>query len=229
MTHHKPNFKKEIGDAWKIATLNKPAMNHVAGDKNKQIFAYYFIIAAGLLSLIGMQLFAPFFKPSLGFSLMMAIIHIITTIIGIYVISFVAKKLFKGHAAHDHFFRVAAYGMLVLWLSIFPPLAFIGSIWGLVILVVALKTIHKLSTGGIIGTLLVSLVVMAIISAILSPALGNYGYSGWSKGKIDYKGLKIDKKGSIESEGGKLEFGNGSFKVTNPDGETVEWSIEDKE
>ncbi len=227
MTHHKLNFKKEISEAWKIATLNKTAMNHVAGDKGKQVFAYYFIIAAGVLSLIGSQIFAPFVKPSLGFSILAALFHIITTIIGIYIVSFVAKKFFKGHADHNHFFRVMGYGMLVLWLGLFPPLSFIGAIWSLVIIFVALKTIHKLTTGKTIGTLLVSLVIMVIVSAILSPLMGNYGYNEWN-GKFNYGGYRMDKNGSIESMGGKMEFGDGSFKMTNPDGKTVEWSITDE-
>lgn len=222
----KEHLIKELKDAWQIALLKKPIMHHVADDKSKTVFGYYFIIAAAILGAIGQQIFGGwFFTPTLGMSIGTAIVQIISTVIGIYVLSFVAKSIFKGSAAHDHFFRVAAYGMIVTWIGIIPNLSFIGGIWGLVILFVILKTVHKLTTGGIIGTFLVSIVIMAIVGVILSPIYARIGFGGMTYGErfnLGNKGFEMNVPGD---EGGKVNVNDGKMRITTPDGEVIEIDI----
>lgn len=163
------DWKKEIKEASDVALLKTPVMHSISRDKQKTQLGYYIIIIGGILSLIGNQLYPVFFRPSLLSGIYMAILQIVGAILGIYIISFIAKTFFKGSGNHDEFFRVAAYGMIVMWLGLIPHLSFIAGIWELVIMFMVLKTVHKLSTGGIVGTLIVVIVIGMIIGGILSP------------------------------------------------------------
>jgi hypothetical protein len=217
-------FKKELLSAWQIATFKKHVMHSVAQDKHKTAFGYYIIIAAAIIGAIGQQLFMSWFKPTLMQSLGMTIMQIIMTVIGIYVLSFIAKSIFKGHASHDQFFRVAAYAMIVMWISIIPALSIIGGIWGLILIFVILKVVHKLTTGGAIGTLIIGFVAMMIISAILSPIFAKLGYGGFK-----YKG-GYDLRGGYEMEvpgedGGTVKVDEGKMRITTPEGEVMEIEI----
>lgn len=168
---HYINWRKEIKEAFDIALLKTSAMHSISQDKQKTRLGYYIIIIGGILGFIGNQLSPVFsiFRPSLLYGVYMAIAQIIGVILGIYVISFIAKTFFKGSGNHDEFFRVAAYGMVVMWLSLIPHLSFIAGIWELVIMFMVLKTVHKLTTGGAVGALIVAVVIGMVISGILFP------------------------------------------------------------
>jgi len=222
------NFINEIKEAWQIALFKHPAMHKVAEDKSKTIFGYYIIIAGAILSFLGQQIFSAWFRPSLTYGILMAVMQVVMAVIGIYVISFIAKKLFKGQAMHDQFFRVTAYGMVIMWVSIVPQLSIVGGIWGLILLYMILVNVHKLTSGGAIGTILVAIVVSMVISALLTPLylrFGSYGIMGGVKindatKTIDLSGSKVDM-----GEAGKVEFGTETMKITNEKGEVVEIKI----
>lgn len=222
------NIKKELTDAWHVALLKKAVMHHVAEDKGKTLFGYYIIIASVLLSFIGMQFFLGSFSPTLAFGISTAVVQLVSIIIGIYALSFVAKKLFKGHAKHDEFFRVMAYGMIVTWIGILPQLSIVGGVWALIIIFVALRAVHKLDVGGTIGTMLVTLVIMFVVSAVLSTVSAKMGFGGYMNSGFNYnKYMNMGTKGMMmETEDAKVEFGEGgSMKITTEDGKTVEWKI----
>ncbi len=233
------DYKTELKNALNIALLKKNVMHHVAEDKKKTVFGYYVIIAAAVLGIVGQQLFMSYFKPSLKFSLINGIVQVISVIIGIYVVSFIAKSIFKGNAKHDAFFRVMAYGMIVMWLTVVPMLGIVSGIWGLVLMFVILKTIHKLTTGGAIGTILVSFVVMIVISMILAPLYGLLGLGSmggtFQMGGMDSKTGNIDfDRGGFEmnvpgEDGGsvKMETDGGTMKVRGPQGQEIEYNIPD--
>lgn len=224
----KEHFINEIKEAWQVALLKQPAMHKVAEDKNKNIFGYYIIIAGAILSFLGQQIFPAFFRPGLVYGILMAIMQVVMAVVGIYVVSYIAKKIFKGHAMHDQFFRVAAYAMIVMWIGLIPQLSFVGGIWSLVLLYVILKNVHKLTTGGAIGTILVSIVVFMVISALLSPLyikFGSYGMMGGMKwgnygNTINLNSGKIDlgTKGSVE-------YGKNTYKYTDETGKTIEVNL----
>ncbi|MFC1733455.1 Yip1 family protein [candidate division KSB1 bacterium] len=229
---------EEVKTAWQIATLKKHVMHHIAGDGKKTVFGYYIIIAAAILGMLGQMIIGirvPFMgviRPALLPALGGAVIQIISTVIGIYVISFIAQSVFKGHAKHEQFFRVAGYSMIVMWISAIPQLAFIGAIWGLVLLFVILKTVHKLTTGGTIGTLILSFLAMMGISLILSPLYGILGFGGGMEGSFKMSGengfMDFDKNSmNIKTEEGdaQIDFDGGSMKIKTDDGETVEINI----
>jgi len=232
------DYKTELKNALHIALLKKNVMHHVAEDKSKTKFGYYVIIAAAVFGIIGQQFFMSFFKPSISYSLLNGIIQVISIVIGIYVLSFIAKSIFKGQAKHDAFFRVVAYSMVVMWLTVIPMLGIVSGIWGLVLMFVILKTVHKLTTGGAIGTLLVSLVVMIVVSMILTPLYAMLGFGGMGGGTFNFSTsgktgtMDFNRNGSIQmnvpgEDGGTVQWDEGGMKVKGPQGQEIEINIPD--
>ncbi len=230
----KDNIMAELKTALNIALLKHKDMNAVAADKNKMVYAFGILIVAALASGLGLKFFGGFFSPSWWMVISMAIYQVISAVIGIYVLSIVAKSIFKGHAKHDGFFRVMAFGMIVSLLSIFPPLSIIGGIWSLVIVFVVLKVVHKLTTGGAIGSILVTIIAMAIVMTILSPVMGMLGMKGMYSGGVQFNGGSMmdfgndgDFKMNINSEDGEgsVEMKDGKMIIEGPDGEKMEISI----
>ncbi len=241
------NITSELKTALDVALLKKSAMHGVAGDKGKTKMALGILIAGVVLGMLGMRFFlSSFVTISILSTLGNALYQLIMLIIGIYVLSVIAKSIFKGAAKHDEFFRVFAYGMIVMWLSIIPALAIVYAIWGLVIVFVVLKVVHKLTTGGAIGTIIVSILAMFVISLILSPILGVIGIGG-VKGKFELKGMGkymedvMEREGAgdvdIEmededefemkidgGEGGTMRMEDGKITITGPEGEVMQFS-----
>jgi len=215
----------ELKAAWNVALLKKDAMSHVAHETHKTRFGYYIIVASVVLSFLGMQLFGGWFKPNLVGGLINAVIQAIMTIAGIYLVSFIAKKFFKGAAAHDQFFRVASYGMIVSWIGLLPKISFISGIWGLIISFVVLKTVHKLTTGGVIGTWIVTAIVAWLAMSVLvftglTGFMGGYSKFGGNKA-MDFgnKGFNFNIKGE-NGEAGSVQFDeNGNVKIKTSEGE----------
>lgn len=232
----KDNIVAEAKTALNVALLKHSVMHSVASDKKKTTYAFGILVVAALASALGIRFFGGFMIISWGMVLSMAIYQIVSAIIGIYVLSVIAKSIFKGQAKHDAFFRVMAFGMIVTWLSIFPPLSIIGGIWALVVVFVALKVVHKLTTGGAIGTLLVTIVSMALISLILAPVMAMIGIKGMYSGGVQFKGgsmMNFYKDDSFEmnidtEDGeGSVKMEDGKMIIEGSDGEKMEITIPD--
>jgi len=233
----KTSLLSEIKTAIQIALFKHTDMHHVASDKHKTQYAYYIIIIAALLGLIGGQIFLPF-KPTIGMAIGMAISQVIMTVVGIYILSIIAKGIFKGHAKHDEFFRVMGYTMVIGFLSIFPMLGIIVAIWGIILVFVILKVVHKLTTGGAFGAIIVGIIVMGVVSMILSPLLAKFGFGYQMQGGYKFKGPDgstgvfdyMDKDSfkfdvDTEDSSGTVEMDAGKMKITTEDGETMEITI----
>jgi hypothetical protein len=221
----KAHLVPELKAAWHVALLKKDVMTHVAHETHKTRFGYYIIIASAVLGFLGMQIFGGWFKPSLVGGLIHAVVQAVMTVAGIYLVSFVAKKWFKGAAAYDQFFRVASYGMIISWLGILPQLSPIYGIWSIVISFVVLKTIHKLTTGGVIGTWIVSALIAWFVMAVLAfTGLTGFmgGYSQFGGGKtMDWgnKGFNFNIKGEDGKSGSVQLDENGNVKIKTSEGE----------
>ncbi len=177
------NFVAELKLALDIILFREPAMHAVAADKNKTKFGFAIIVVAALCGIIGQQFFMGYFKPTLTVSVISMATQLVAVVVGIYVISWVATKIFKGTASHDAFFRVVSYSMILGWASIIPMLGIITGLWALALLFVILTKVHKVTAGGAVGTILISLIVIAVVSAILSPFTGRYGYGSMMRGR----------------------------------------------
>lgn len=228
----------ELKTALNVALLKHKDMNDVASDKGKTVMAFGILAVSALAAGLGMKFFGAFLSPSWGFVLSSALTQFISAIIGIYVLSIVARSVFKGHAHHDAFFRVLAFGMIVTWLSIFPPLSIVGGIWALVVLFVTLKVIHKLTTGGAIGAILVTIIAMALVMWILTPVMGMLGLGGMYSGGFQFRGGS-DSIMNIENDGdfkmhmntpdgeGSVKMEEGKMVIEGPGGEKMEIVIPD--
>jgi hypothetical protein len=229
----KENFVSDLREALDVALLKEKAMHQVAGDKNKNKSALFIIIVAAVLGALGMRLFGGFYLTNFWSAFATAIFQVVATIIGIYVLSVVAKSVFKGSAQHDAFFRVAAFGLIVTWLSLFPPLSLIGGLWGLVVIFVILKVVHKLTTGGALGTIVVSVIILALINMLLAPtfaAMGLGGAYGMGYGKMmDFGKYGDDFMMNFKGNDGEssMEMKNGKMTITGPDGEEINIEIPD--
>ncbi len=228
----KDNLINEAKMALDVAMLKHDKMHAVAKDKSKMPYAFIIIATSALISALGMRIFGGFFKPSLLEMLGQIIMLTIMFIIIIYALSIVSKSIFKGQAKHDEFFRVAAYGSVVGFLSIFPPLAIISGIWAFIIIIVILKVVHKLTTGGAILSLIVTAIAMIIISIILIPIFAIFGlsflFSGHSSKKIDLgdvykKGFEMN-VGTEDGEG-SVQMKDGEMTIKGPDGKEMKISI----
>lgn len=231
----KENFIPELRTALQVALLKAKAMHDVSADKKKNNYAYAILVLAAVISGLGMKFFGGFFSPSWGMTFGMMLYQIVAAVIGIYVLSIVAKSIFKGQAPHDAFFRVMAYGMIVTWLSILPALSIVGGIWGLVIVFVVLKRVHKLTTGGAIGTILVTVIAMAVVGMILRPLMGGLGigrfggYGSVNVGGGNWSGNvtpnNYNMKVNTPAGQGSVNMENGKVTVTGPNGEKMDITI----
>lgn len=176
--HHKNiDFKKELQRAWNIALLKKTDMHHVEhGGKMETTFGYYVITAYALLSAIGLRFFNRWFTPSVLESIINIAVQIVMTIVVIYLLSLIAEKVFKGKGKHDAFFRVMAYAMIVGWISIIWPLSLIGGLWFLFLTFRILKDVHKIDNISAIGTIILGIIVLMVLSKALSPMMGAIYY-----------------------------------------------------
>ena len=229
----KTSIINELKTALQIALLKHKEMHEVAADKGKTKYAYMILIAVAVLGFIGQQLFTSFFKPSLLGGIGMAIYQLVMMVVGIYVMSIVAKSIFKGSAKHDEFFRTMAYGGIVGAVMIVPMLGFIAGIWSIVLLVVILKTVHKLTTGGAIGTIIISIIILGLLGMILGKMGLGYGYGGMrgsyqfegfgAKGVINMDGddYRMDFKAENGEEGGTVKMEDGQVTVTDESGDTT--------
>ena len=219
------NCIAEVKEAINVALLKDKAMHAIAGAKDKNKYAVMILAASALLSLIGQQFIMPSWAtPSLPYGILMAVVQVVMAIVGFYIMSFIAKAIFKGTAKHDEFFRVAAYANIVGWLTIIPFLGIVSAIWGLVLIFVILKTIHKLTTGGAIGTIIVSVIIIAIVGMILSPVYAMLGLGG-SPMMQGWKGAEKGFNFNIDGDEGNVQMKNGKMKITGEDGQAVEFEM----
>jgi len=241
---HEETLINEIKIALNVALFKEKEMHQVAGDKSKTKYGYYILIAFALLSFIGQQFFLPgfmgnmVFHPSLGMGLLMAALQVAAMIIGIYVMSFIAQKVFKGHATHGAFFRVMSYALIVGWLSLFPALGIIAGLWGIALMYVILKAIHKLTTGGAVGTIIIGIIIACIINGlIMGPIYGKGMFNVTTSGSYNFDTpygeavMDIEDEDSFEmnipgEDGmGNVKMDDGTMTITGPDGEVMEITI----
>lgn len=244
--HHK-TIISELKIALRIVLLKHADMQAVAADKSKNQFAYGIIIAGALLTFISQKLFLGSLM-SLSYGLISTLMQIVLMIAGIYIISFLAKKLFKGQGSHEEFFRVAAYASILSWLVILMPIALwifgliagsglIGlvsmalGIWSFVVLFVTLKTIHKLNQNGAIAIIAIILIAGFIIGRF-SGLAGGYRAGGSYKfntgngaGVVDYTNKGFEMKVDGEDGSGSVKMDEGKITITGPDGKVIEMNV----
>ena len=247
----KTSFLSEIKTAINIALFKHTDMHHVAGDKSKTKYAFYIICVGALLTFLSYVFFMSFI--TIGTALIIGVKQVIMFIIGIYLMSLIAQKVFKGHGTHDAFFRVAAYASILGWLSALSPilmgsfglfggfgliglLGLVLGVWGLILTYVILKLVHKVTTGGAIGTIVIMIVIGMIIGTFFGGSGKMYG------GRFMDKTYKFNTPGGeavmdIEDENnfkmdidtdegpGRVKMEEGKVTIEGPGGQKMEFEI----
>ncbi|MBU0577515.1 YIP1 family protein [Patescibacteria group bacterium] len=248
---HETSFVSELKRAVQIVLFNEQEMNHLAGDKGKTKYGLYIIITGALLVLLSNMAFLSGFV-FIGSSLFMALKQVLIMIIGIYLTSLIAQKVFKGHGTHDGFFRVAAYGSILAWLGALQPFlmrifgifggafglfSLIVGIWSLILMYVIIKTVHKLASGGALGTMAIMIGISIIIGMLLGYGKGGYGYMNKSYDfatpfgeatvdVLDEDSFEMNIPG--EDGMGNVRMEDGTMTITGPDGETMTITIPER-
>lgn len=231
---------KEIKSAIQVALFNKEEMKRVASNADKTKYGYYIIITAAVLTFLGKQIFRSWFVLSIGAGIGIAVMQVIMIVIGIYIMSIVANKLFDGTANNEAFFRVSSYAIIIQWLTLIPVLDIIAWLWGLILFIIILRTVQKLSVGGVVGTLIVGVIIMAMVSMILTPIFATFGImnTGFSFGRHNNKTKAVNvlnkkindtnfEMKSPDGEGG-VTMKDGKMTITGSDGETMEINVSKK-
>jgi hypothetical protein len=164
-----------------IVKLDKKAIEDVSKDKKGATGALIFLVVGALASplamaIFGVTLFGITVRPAIGDVFIQAILAVIMAGLVIFITSLVAIKLFKGHGTFSEYFRIAGltYGLNVIGIISFIIPSFgmlIGllvGIWMLVINYIAIKIVFKLDDTNTVLTMIVTVVVFMLLSAIVA-------------------------------------------------------------
>lgn len=162
-----------------LVKLNGKAAVEIAKDRNSMLYGSIIIAVAGLLYA------AAFHIKTVPFNAKDFLTEFLTyalfTVIGIFIFHGLAK-VFGGKSSLKDYFKAQSHVSLLGWLSIFMlvnipyfpnVLDFLIMVWGTVMSVIILKSLHKLSTGKAV-VVAVALPVLLILLVILG-ALAYFG------------------------------------------------------
>ena len=114
-------MKKEFKDAIGILKLDKNKMSKVAGRSSATKMGIFFLFLPLVLNLL---LASWTFSSGFGsvfskFYLWPLVIPTLGLIASFFVMTIVSEKYFSGSADHVGFFRIMAYGAVILWVAVF--------------------------------------------------------------------------------------------------------------
>ncbi len=162
-----------------VALLKPKAMQAVAKDKGKTNLALLILVISVLVTALNQKYFGVFFEINWQRFLSISLFQVTFLILNIYVLSAVAKGIFKGKATHDAFFRVVGFGFIITWLNFFPIISLIATIWSIVLIFSILKHVHKLSALSSILAVLVTIFALIFIHIFTDPVLAKIGIKGY--------------------------------------------------
>lgn len=171
------DVKDEFKDAFEVVKLNVAKMQEISQRIDATKPALLFIILSSLATTLGLVIFSPaLIKTAVSsfgdltallivFGWILAIIlPIVELIFYIWLLSFVAEKMFNGRAYFDQFFRVMGYGSVIRLINIVPDLSVVSSVWYLVITWYVLRRLSRLP---VLDSLLTILLVIAATMVLL--------------------------------------------------------------
>ncbi|KKT19395.1 MAG: hypothetical protein UW03_C0019G0013 [Candidatus Peregrinibacteria bacterium GW2011_GWA2_43_8] len=188
--HHTYYFPKTVA-AWKkegmraveIIKLKTTVMTEVAGDEKGNVPAGAFIVLASLAMAFNQYLF-PYeimgisYRPGLDSVIVQAILYAVFSAVGIFVLGFIAQKLFKGKAKPCEFFRACGYSSLLGVTGLIPMVGMLAGLWMLVVYFMLLKNVQKLDDGSAVGALVVALIAMVVVGGLCGIVFGGLMMGG---------------------------------------------------
>jgi hypothetical protein len=188
------SLKGGFGDILAILNVfdqpkNQAAMDRVAGRDSEGISLGLVYLAIGAIAaplgqaIFGYSVLGFTYRTPVVNALILAVLQVVMAALVIYVASFVAVKMFQGHAKFPQFFRVIAYASLInvvnLLTMVQPLLSLLSGLLLLVIEYLALVRIHKLNSTNAVLTIIITMVVMFVIGALIGVlGLTSMGLSG---------------------------------------------------
>lgn len=162
------SWRQDVRRAFQIVRWDESVVRETAHDPAATRGAILWIALATLAGAAGSVFFPIDYKgvryqPTLLEALGQAIFSF-TLIVGfLYVVHFLAHRLFKGRAAFAPFFRVLGYGYRVGLLSIFPGLGFLVALWMFFLVIKGLEGIDGLKAQEAVFTLLLTLMAFVVL------------------------------------------------------------------
>ena len=183
------------GDVLRGYVLPLAAIGPVAGFIGQQLFG---------ISALGFT-----YKPSLAFGLVSAILSFVLTIVGVYVLSFIADFLapkFGGVANRDRAFKLAAYSATASWIAgifgLIPALGFFGllGLYSLYLFytgVTPMMNVPQDKAAGYTAVTVLCAIVLAIVVAPISAAVAGLFAPAPMMGEMSGK-LNVPGGGAID-------------------------------
>ncbi|NJN64101.1 MAG: hypothetical protein HC882_03965 [Acidobacteria bacterium] len=170
------DFMKMFSRAWRIVSLDRPAVAETGEDESALMPALVAVIVLSLLSGVVSSLLGAFLssmtgQPPTGMALSIGMsvgFAVFGLFVGSGIMHLVAGMVFSGQGSYLGLVRNVAHSTVLMSLIGFIPCcgAFIGLIWGLVVAVVIVQEWYKLTLGKAIAAVAVYFVVVLIVVGI---------------------------------------------------------------
>lgn len=198
-------------------------------------------------SLIGMQIFGinaviATIRPSFGTSLGMAVTSFVMTIVGVFVLAFIANWLSPKFGGRDNFpaaFRLVAYAMTASWIGgifgLVPALAIIGLLFGLYTLyllylgsapVMGVPEDKKL--GYTVVTILAAIALYIVVGIVTAAITGTMGLAAGAVAadELDQATVEFGSLGSMSVDGENSTVDLGELGRIEVDGDTATLTVD---
>jgi hypothetical protein len=240
------------------AMLMKPSAEwpRIAGETTEPmtVLTSYVIplaLIGPIAGLIGMQLFgidAGFvsFKPSLSFSLTTAVTTFVFSLVGLFVLAFIANWLSPKFGGRDSFpsaFRLVAYAMTASWVGgvfgLIPMLAIVGllfSIYSLYLIYLGATPMMGVPQDKTLGYTLVTLVaaivlnlLVGVVAGAITGAMGLAAGSALAADQLDQATINLGELGSVTVDGDNSTVDLGELGRVEVDGDTATLTVDGQE
>jgi len=175
---------KIVNDGIDVLRLDKVKMSHIAHDPKATVWGFAILAAPFVVNIFLAMLQTTMF---LSLQVKFLLIPLVTIVGCIFLMSFVAQKVFHAKGDHMAFFRVIAHAGVVTWLTVIPfVLSLLGlgdvfsifnlvnlvaGVWMLVVTYHLLLDYYKLNQQNAIITIVLGVVGAAIIQSVLGRLL----------------------------------------------------------
>ena len=209
------------------------------------------LVAIGAIaSLIGMQIFGinaiiMTIKPSLTFSITTAVISFVMSLVGVFVLAFIANFLSPKFGGKDNFpaaFRWVAYAMTASWVGgifgLVPAIAIIGilfSLYSLYVLYIGATPVMGVPQDKTLGytvvTIIAAIVLYFVVAVVTTAITGAMGLAVGAAGanQLDATTLNLGELGQVTTDGETSTVDLGELGRVEIDGDTATVSVDGQE
>jgi hypothetical protein len=244
-----------VGRAKGILMSPKTEWQRIAGETTEpmKVLTSYVVplaLIGPIASLIGMQVFGinaviVTFRPSLASSLTMAVTSFVLTIVGVFVLAFIANWLSPKFGGKEDFpaaFRWVAYAMTASWIGgifgLIPSLAIIGLLFGLYSLYLLylgsspmMGVPQDKTLGYTVVTILAAIVLYVVVGMVTTAVAGTTGLMAGAvaSDQLDQATINLGELGSVSVDGENSSVDLGELGKVEIDGDTATLTVDGQE